>query len=46
MNIPEYFLEKIKLDAILLLKLRENKWDNIHSQLLSKPPILNLLFNT
>ena len=41
-KIPKHFLESIEIDAILLTKLRENKWDKIHKELLSERPVLNL----
>lgn len=41
-KIPTHFLKSIEIDAILLTKLRENKWDKIHDELLSERPILNL----
>jgi hypothetical protein len=41
-KIPNHFLKSIQLDAILLTKLRENKWDNVHKELLGDRPTLNL----
>tara|TARA_B100001093_G_C26644200_1_gene934575 strand:- start:663 stop:959 length:297 start_codon:yes stop_codon:yes gene_type:complete len=41
-KIPKHFLESIEIDAILLTKLRENKWDKIHEELLRERPVLNL----
>ena len=41
-KIPNHFLKSIEIDAILLTKLRENKWDKIHEELLSERPVLNL----
>ena len=41
-KIPTHFLKSIEIDAILLTKLRENKWDKIHEELLSERPVLNL----
>ncbi len=41
-KIPKHFLKSIEIDAILLTKLRENKWDKIHKELLSERPVLNL----
>ena len=41
-KIPTHFLKSIEIDAILLTKLRENKWDKIHVELLSERPVLNL----
>ena len=41
-KIPNHILETIEIDSILLRKLRDNKWDKIHDELLSERPILNL----
>jgi hypothetical protein len=41
-KIPNHFLNSIEIDAILLTKLRENKWDKVHEELLQDTPILHL----
>ena len=41
-KIPDHFLNSIKIDAILLTKLRDNKWDKVHEELMYERPILNL----
>ena len=42
LRIPTHILNTIELDAILLTKLRKNKWDNVHEELLRERPTLNL----
>ena len=41
-KIPSHFLESIQVDAILLTKLIDNKWSNVHEELLQDTPVLNL----
>ena len=42
LRIPTHILNTIELDAILLTKLRKNKWDKVHEELLRERPTLNL----
>ena len=42
LKIPTHILNTIELDAILLTKLRKNKWDKVHEELLRERPTLNL----
>ena len=41
-KIPSHFLESVQVDAILLTKLIDNKWSNVHEELLQDTPVLNL----